>query len=187
MRHLLDTSALCAHFLREPGSDEVAGLLADDPAELGVCVVSWFEMRYALKRCGVSRADLQRALALYRDLPLESCLVADPVVDRAAELRDATSTRLPLADALIAGCAAAHDAILVHRDAHLDAVPDRLVRKHRLPDGAGGPPSRSGPALVKETGATYEKRSRGRRQTSEVRTDRKQVATLGKNKKETTR
>ena len=42
--------------------------------------------------------------------------------------------RLPLAAALIAGCAAQHNAVLVHRDSHLSALPARIVRILRLPD-----------------------------------------------------
>jgi predicted nucleic acid-binding protein len=163
MRHLLDTSALCAHFLRQPGADKVAGLLADAPAELGVCVVSWFELRYALRQCGVSRSDLDRALGLYRELPMASCPVTDLVADRAAELRDATPGRLPLADALIAGCAATHGAVLVHRDAHMDAIPDRLVKKLRLPDESGGP------VVMKEEKTAYGTRRSGRPRTSKNR------------------
>lgn len=133
MKHLLDTSALCAHFLHEDGAAEVQRLLAADPAEVGVCVVTWFEMRYVLQCCGVPWRDVEQALALYRDLPMESCPVTDLVVARAIELRDAASARLPLAGALIAGCAAAHHVTLVHRDAHMDAIPERLVKQVRWP------------------------------------------------------
>jgi len=50
-------------------------------------------------------------------------------------------TRLSLVDAMIAGCAAAHDLTLVHRDRHMDAIPANQVTVLRLPDrrppGAG--------------------------------------------------
>lgn len=134
MTHLLDTSALCAHFLAQPGADEVDRLLGERPDQIGVCVITWFEARYVLKRCGVSDSDLTRALSLYRSLPLRQCAITPEVVDQAIHVREATPIRLPLADALIAGCAAQHNAILVHRDSHLSALPARIVRGLRLPD-----------------------------------------------------
>lgn len=136
MTHLLDTSALCAHLLLQPGADEVDRLLGERPEQIGVCVITWFEARYVLKRCGLSECDLTEALALYRSLPIRQCAITPEVVDRAVHVRDATPTRLPLADALIAGCAAHHGVILVHRDAHLSALPTRIVGTLRLPDVA---------------------------------------------------
>lgn len=132
MKYLLDTSALCAHFFGQPGGEEVGHLFADE-SDLGVCAVSWFEMRYVLRRCGVTKTDIDRALRIYRELPLETCSVTIDVVDLAVAIRDGSKERLPLPDALIAGCAATQGAILVHRDAHLDKVPDRLLKKLRLP------------------------------------------------------
>jgi predicted nucleic acid-binding protein len=132
--HLLDTSALCAHFLAQPGADEVDRLLGERPGQIGVCVITWFEARYVLKRCGLTERDLVKALSLYRSLPIQQCTISPEVVDRAVHIRDATPTRLPLADALIAGCAAHYEAILVHRDTHLSALPARVVATLRLPD-----------------------------------------------------
>jgi predicted nucleic acid-binding protein len=151
--YVLDTSALASHFLRQPGADDVEALLAADREAIGVCVLSWFELRYVLIRCGLTAADAARAVELYRGLRVKSCPVTDDVVDRAMALRDATKSRLPLADALIAGCAAVHGARLVHRDADLDGVPGPSLKTLRIP-------SRTGPPVVRERVATYRTRKR---------------------------
>jgi PIN domain nuclease of toxin-antitoxin system len=42
--HLLDTSAILAHFLDEPGADTVAGLLASGPEAVALTTPSWAEL-----------------------------------------------------------------------------------------------------------------------------------------------
>ena len=155
MKHLLDTSALCAHFLHEPGGDQVSVLFSENPAQLAVCVITWFEMRGALERCGVASHLVDRALDLYRELPLSSLSVTEPVVDRAVQLRGAAARRLPLADALIAGCAAVHGMVLVHRDAHFDALPADSVKRHRLQDPPADATSEDVPPVVRESPPAY--------------------------------
>jgi predicted nucleic acid-binding protein len=49
-------------------------------------------------------------------------------------IQSKTSARLPLVDALIAGCASAHGAVLVHRDPHFDNIPRAQLKTLRLPD-----------------------------------------------------
>ena len=107
--HLLDTSALCAHFLGEPGADTVEKLL-QQPEEVGVCVLSWFEMRFVLPACGVTAANAAAAVRLYRALPLMVCEINETIVDGAVALRSTATARLPMTDALIAACAQQFDA-----------------------------------------------------------------------------
>jgi len=45
-----------------------------------------------------------------------------------------TPRRLPLVDALIAAVAQVRDAMLVHRDEHMRAIPPELLRQHDLGD-----------------------------------------------------
>ena len=132
MKHLLDTSALCAHFLGQSGGDGVRKILEADAAATGVCVITWFEMHGVLRRCGLPPRAVAEALTLYRSLPLASCPVSSAVVDKALELRLAAGDRLALADALIAGCAASHGAVLVHRDQHFHGIPAALLRQQAL-------------------------------------------------------
>ena len=52
----------------------------------------------------------------------------------AIRIRRASPVRLPMVDALIAGCAAAAGLTLVHRDFHMDAIPASELKMLRLPD-----------------------------------------------------
>ena len=131
MTLLLDTSALCAHFLDEPGADEVDALLA--ARTTSVCVLTWFEMRFVLKRMGVSSRDALGAERIYRAVVPQTWVVDETVVEAAILLRESAGDRLPMADALIAGCAVVHDGILVHRDRHFMTLPIQRVRQKQLP------------------------------------------------------
>ncbi|MFO1422595.1 MAG: PIN domain-containing protein [Candidatus Competibacteraceae bacterium] len=56
--------------------------------------------------------------------------VDEALVARAIALKRATTSRLPSIDALIAAAASLHEATLVHRDAHFQAIPvDWLQQK----------------------------------------------------------
>jgi len=131
MTHLLDTSALCAHFLGEPGADEVDKILAARTAT--VCVLTWFELRFVLKHLGVSPRDALSAERVYRAVVAESWAVDDTVIESAVTLRETAGDRLPMADAIIAGCAVAHELILVYRDQHFEALPANRLRQIKLP------------------------------------------------------
>ena len=134
MTHLLDTSAILAHYLDEPGADEVENLLSQGPGVAALAAPSWVELDTRLREL-VSEVEvwanvfLQYTVSLTTLLPVdaESCLAA-------IRLRNATPGRLPLADALIAGVADAAGLILVHRDPHFDTIPGlkvlRLPSKH---------------------------------------------------------
>ena len=134
MTHLLDTSAILAHYLDEPGADEVASLLARGPSVVALAAPSWVELDTRLRALVPEveereNAFLQYTVSLTTLLPVdaESCLGA-------IRLRNAAPGRLPLADALIAGVADAAGLILVHRDPHFDTIPGtkvlRLPSKH---------------------------------------------------------
>lgn len=128
--HLLDTSALLAHYFAESGSIEVQRILADGHALLAT--PSLLEFRVRLRAHGVpeiAEADLQR----YRRLIDAVLIIDDEVAQRAWDVRKAASARVPAADALIAGCAAHADATLVHRDAHFAAIPERTMAQRQLP------------------------------------------------------
>lgn len=134
MTHLLDTSAILAHYLDEPGADEVESLFAQGPGVVALAAPSWIELDTRLRDL-MSEDDerenvfLQYTTSLTTFLPVdaESCLAA-------IRLRNAAAGRLPLADALIAGVADKAGLILVHRDPHFDTIPGikalRLPSKH---------------------------------------------------------
>lgn len=134
MTHLLDTSAILAHYLDEPGADEVENLLAQGPDKVALAAPSWVELDTRLRELvpdpkARQNAFLQYTTSLTSLLPLnaESSLAA-------IRLRNAAPNRLPLADAIIAGVADAAGLVLVHRDPHFDTIPGlkvlRLPSKH---------------------------------------------------------
>lgn len=133
MPHLLDTSAVLAHFLDEPGSDAVSRILAGGKKKALLCAPSWAELERRLAELVPDAEDAERVWTLYTQelcgfLPLD----ADSV--RAAiDLRRSAEGRLPLIDALIAGCASANDMELVHRDSHMDRLSGENLKIISLP------------------------------------------------------
>ncbi|MBA4386684.1 MAG: hypothetical protein C0404_01815 [Verrucomicrobia bacterium] len=130
---ILDTSALCAHFMEENGWQMVQDLF-DDPEEgVTIAAVTLFEFHFVLKAKGVAVADITETTRIYGDV-LSNPIPADAeAVREAIRLRESVPGRLTLADALIAGCAVSREATLVHRDKHLSEIPDRLLKQIRLP------------------------------------------------------
>ena len=134
MTHLLDTSAILAHFLNEPGADEVENLLAQGPGVVGLAAPSWVELDTRFREL-VPVAEVRENVFLQYTVSLTTLLPVDAESCLAAiRLRNAAPSRLPLADALIAGVADAAGLILVHRDPHFDIIPGikalRLPSKH---------------------------------------------------------
>lgn len=66
--HVLDTSALLAHYLEEPGMDEVGRLLSGHPGEIGLSFVSWLELAARLLEVAGNPAEAERAFRLYTDV-----------------------------------------------------------------------------------------------------------------------
>ena len=133
MTHLLDTSAVLAHYLDEPGAQEVSALLETGPDKVALAAPSWPELARRLKELIDDPSEREKVFRSYtRDLC--ACVVLDEAAARAAvRIQEASPARLPLVDALIAGCAASADLILVHRDRHFDSVPGTLLQTVRLP------------------------------------------------------
>jgi len=134
MTHLLDTSAILAHYLDEPGADEVESLLAQGPSAMALAAPSWVELDTRLREL-VPEVEERENVFLQYTVSLTTLLPVDAESSLAAiRLRNATPGRLPLADALIAGVADAAGLVLVHRDPHFDPIPGikflRLPSKH---------------------------------------------------------
>ena len=131
MTHLLDTSAILAHFLDEPGANEVESLLAQGPGVVALAAPSWVELDTRLREL-VSEADEREKIFLQYTVSLTTLLPVDAESSLSAiRLRSAAPGRLPLADALIAGVADAAGLILVHCDPHFDTIPG--IKSLRLP------------------------------------------------------
>jgi predicted nucleic acid-binding protein len=129
---LLDTTALLAHFMNEPGAAQVQAILDDRNQDVLISAVSITEFARRLEALDAPLAEA-RAIALdYAGLADLVVPVDAAVAIRAFELGSACTARLPLADALIAACAGVHEAVLVHRDPHFDGIPDSLLAQENL-------------------------------------------------------
>lgn len=128
---LLDSSALLAHALGEEGAATVGGILASGQALVAAPTVAEFSIR--LQTSGVPADRVADAWRRYRALIDVVVPIDEGVAGLALELRAAATARVPLTDLLIAAAAASRGAVLVHRDPHLDALPDgRPLRRSLL-------------------------------------------------------
>lgn len=131
--HLLDTSAILAHYFDEPGSQLVDAIWQDRANKPAICVLTIPELRTRLSEELNDPVEADRVCDLYVNLLTVSIPVDRAAAEEAAELRAAAPPRLPLVDACIAACAALHGAILVHADRHMNSLPANRVRQLRLP------------------------------------------------------
>jgi predicted nucleic acid-binding protein len=131
--HVLDTSALLAHFFDEPGADAVQSLWDSGSEKPGICAVTVTELKARLKEELASSEEAQEAVEAYFD-ELTVCLPVDrAVAELAWQVKESCPDRIPLVDALIAGTARAFNAVLVHRDPHLARIPREVVGQVVLP------------------------------------------------------
>ena len=131
--HILDTSAILAHYLREPGAEEVHVILARGPEENGLSLIALVELRGRLNEVAADPLEAERAFRLYTETLTTVLPFSRETAVAAMNLRSSTQPRLPLVDALIAASAKQYSAILVHRDPHLAAIPTLVVRQRMLP------------------------------------------------------
>lgn len=131
--HVLDTSAILSHYLREPGASEVNAILTRGPEAAGLSLISIVELRGRLSDLAVDADEAGRVLKLYTETLVTVLPFTRETADTAMELRAATRPRLPLVDSLIAASAKQHGAILVHRDPHMAAIPSALISQLVLP------------------------------------------------------
>jgi predicted nucleic acid-binding protein len=134
--YLLDTSALLAHYRGEAGADRVQEILLDDSAEVFIASPSIAEFARRIYSLGVDAADAREASLAYAGLAARVIPVDTAVAVRAFEIALGASSRVPLIDALIAACASTAEAILVHRDAHFEALPTSELERFMLPEGS---------------------------------------------------
>ena len=127
---LLDTSAVLAHWLEEPGAFQVAQIL--DGRKGYVAAVTWLELR-------VKWQDLEEGaelLDIYKDAVSGTVDITSKVAESAFLIRSQSKERIPSMDALIAGAALSRGMKLVHRDPHLSAIPTTLLPQVVLPPRA---------------------------------------------------
>ena len=132
MRYLLDTSALLAHHRQESGWEAVQAIFEADDAEILIASVSLTEFGRRLSDLGAPEAVVGRTLASYQLLCNEVAPVDTAVALAAFAIGCRTPRRLPLVVALIAAVAQARNALLVHRDEHMRAIPSELLHQNDL-------------------------------------------------------
>jgi predicted nucleic acid-binding protein len=133
MTHLLDTSALLAHYLGEPGAERVQELFEDHAVVPGTSILALFEFELRLHQLGVDAATRAAEVARYRSLMEEVVYVTEAVCTEAIRLRIGATVRISAMDVLIGATASLANATLVHRDPHFAAIPNNLLRQEALP------------------------------------------------------
>lgn len=133
MTHLLDTSALLAHYLAEPGAERVQALFEDAAVVAGTSILSLYEFELRLHQLGVDEATRTAELNRYRALLNEVVDVDEAVRKDAIRLRISATARVAAMDVLIAATASLKNATLVHRDPHFAAIPASLLKQEVLP------------------------------------------------------
>ena len=68
MTHLLDTSALLAHYLAENGAERVQALFEDEAVVTGTSILALYEFELRLHQLGVDAATRTVELSRYRIL-----------------------------------------------------------------------------------------------------------------------
>lgn len=131
--HLLDTSAILAHLLKEPGEDIVERCISAEGGRSGVSVVSWVEFQLIIGRSDYPKSDAQKIVSFYRDALGAPFPIDDAVAKAAVTLRAQSATRIHLTDLLIAACAKTHGLKLVYRDRHIEGIPEKALPQIKLP------------------------------------------------------
>ena len=124
---MLDTSAILAHWLNEPGAFQVEHIL--DGKEAFVASVTWFELRIKWQ----ALEQLDELIDIYQDAVAGTVDVTEKITKCAFEIRRSTPGRIPTVDALIAGAAQIRGYKLVHRDPHLASIPASILTQTVLP------------------------------------------------------
>lgn len=132
MRYLLDTSALLTHYRQERGWEAIQGLFEDREADIIIASPSLAEFARRLRDLGAEDTEIYEVLDNYRLLVIGVVAIDAPVALAAYAVGRQTTDRLPLIDALIAAAAHVNEAILVHRDKHMAAIPGEVLQQLSL-------------------------------------------------------
>ena len=133
MTHLLDTSALLAHYLAEPGAERVQALFEDEAVVTGTSILALYEFELRLHQLGVDAVTRATELNRYRALLNEVVDVTEAVRGEAIRLRTSATAHVAAREVLMAATASLKNATLVHRDPHFVAIPGSLLKQEFLP------------------------------------------------------
>jgi predicted nucleic acid-binding protein len=110
----------------------VQAIFETDEVEVIIACISLTEFGRRLSDLGAPEEVIQETLASYRLLCTEVAPVDTATAMAAFVIGCHTPRRLPLVDALIAAVAQVRDAVLVHRDEHMRAIPSALLKQSDL-------------------------------------------------------
>lgn len=131
--HVLDTSAILAHYFDEPGAEQVNALLTDNAVEVGVSAIALLDLKSRLSASVSDLAEARRAYRLYAEELIAAIPVTREIVAAAEEILQQTHGQLTLLEAVAAATARNEHAILVHRDPNLARLPGSLLQQCALP------------------------------------------------------
>jgi len=132
MIYLLDTSALLAHYRGESGAQRVQELFDGAENSIFIASISITEFSRRMVDLGASEHDIDAALLSYGRLFADVVTIDRHIAKAAFQLGQCSSSRLPLADSLIAASAASRKATLVHRDPHFQSLAKNLLLQEML-------------------------------------------------------
>ena len=132
MIYLLDTSALLAHYRGESGAQRVQELFDGDENSILIASISITEFSRRMVDLGAVEHEIDAAMMAYGRLFAEVVTIDHHIAKAAFLLGQRASSRLPLADSLIAGAAASSKAVLVHRDPHFESLAKELLLQEML-------------------------------------------------------
>lgn len=103
-------------------------------AEFRVASLSLAEFFRRMAALGEPREKTAVAWGTYRRMFREVVPVGQEAAEEAVRMGEAANGRLPLTDALIAGCAKLSRSRLLHADPHFERIPKALLKQERLRD-----------------------------------------------------
>lgn len=133
MTHLLDTTALLAHYLAEKGGSRVQELFENDSCITGASVLSFYEFELRLHILKTDAKTRINVTTKYKALLDEVVDIDLSVISEALRLRISATSQISAIDTLIASCASLNGATLVHRDPHFGAIPSSFLKQEVLP------------------------------------------------------
>jgi len=127
-----DSSALLAFWLGEPDSVRVSEILANSESEILICSLSFAEAGRKSIELGATDLETSKMLDLFKSIATEIVVVDEAIARLSLYLSQNSATRLPFADSLIAACAHAKNATLLHRDKHFLGISAAELQQEML-------------------------------------------------------
>ena len=131
MSYTLDTSAVLAYFLDEPGADEVEEILQQaetGEAEVFVSFMTFMELLYRIWKLN-GEQQAKKAYLFLRGLPVHEVVQDEELLIKAARLK--ANYPISVADAWIAATALSTQTALVHKDPEMGSL-ESLIRMKTL-------------------------------------------------------